>query len=541
MTAAINKRSIQNIWMVSREYENVAGSGGVKDVCCQLAEALTRSGKQLSVVLPLYGFMDPDKLGFRRTGLSFNVKMNYETADRQENVIVWVRQINNVTVYLADAARYKEKGGIYTYTEEEEAREPINRRGTSYHDYFAMNTLLQKVTLGLIIRLGEQPDIIHCHDGHTAVLPAMIREQEGFRHYFRHTGLLLTIHNAGHGFHQEVGDLGFAAAICELSSQVIRTNLLDGKFDPLLAASPYAVINTVSENYARELRETNDDGMTGWLGHRLLARQVILEGITNGINPADYDPSHPKKLGLAAAYNPGKGELDGKKKCKEAILHALGYSSRSRAAACPRDSSIKRHGWLNLKPEQPLFILVARLTHQKGIDIFCQALPVLARQNSNFQVLVLGDGSKEFENEIIAMSSTDPFKGRLCLLRGFDKKVANRVYAAGDFLLLPSRFEPCGLTDYIAQLFGTLPIVHQVGGLVKVIHNKTGISFKKLTAQSLADTMKKAIKLYNDKPRKILTMQEEAVRVINKKYTWDMVQRQYMQLYQKAAGMAEKR
>jgi starch synthase len=539
MSPSSKKQPVNNIWMVSREYEGVAGSGGVKDVCCQLAEALAGSGKQISVVLPLYGFMNPCTLGFELINLSFEVNMNYEREDRKEKVTIWSQQKNDVTIYLADSERYREKQGIYTYTAEEEAKEPINRQGSAYHDYFAMNILLQKVALGLIIRLGEQPDIIHCHDGHTAILPAMVREQDGFRHYFRKTGLLLTIHNAGHGFHQEVDDLGFARAICELSNQVIHKNLLDGRFDPLLAASPYAVINTVSSNYARELRETNDDGMTGWLGHRLLARGVTLEGITNGINPGDYDPAHSKKLGLTASYNPGKGELSGKRKCKETMLRALGYNSRSRAAACPENIAIKRHGWLNLKTEQPLFILIARLTHQKGIDIFCKALRNLLPKNKEFQVLVLGDGSKEYENEIISLTADKLFKGRVCLLQGYDNKVANRVYAAGDFLLLPSRFEPCGLTDYIAQLFGTLPIVHHVGGLVKVVDNKTGLAFKKLTPENLSRTMTRAIKLYKQKPEKILAMQQEAVLVIKKKYTWETVREEYLKLYQKSLDMIQ--
>ncbi len=165
-----------------------------------------------------------------------------------------------------------------------------------------MNVLLQKAALDLMVILEQKPDIIHCQDGHTAILPAMLREGTGYRHYFTRTGTIVTIHNAGHGYHQDVGDLSFARAICGLPYNLIQNNLLNNSFNPFLAASTFAVLNTVSENYARELRETDDDVMTGWLGHRLMARGIRLEGITNGFNPADFDTTKPKKLGLQASY-----------------------------------------------------------------------------------------------------------------------------------------------------------------------------------------------------------------------------------------------
>ncbi|MCG2823632.1 MAG: glycogen/starch synthase, partial [Desulfobulbaceae bacterium] len=293
-TASPRKAAINNVWMLTREYDGLAGAGGVKDVARQLAEALARSGRTVSVVLPLYGFMDPKQLGFAALDLGFDIDMDYAGEPRREYVRIFAKKENpspkkgTLAIYLIDAARYLEKKSVYTYTAEDEALDPLHHQGSGHFDYFAMNVLLQKAAAALMIRLKERPEIIHCHDGHTAILPAMLREAEGFRHYFAETGCVVTIHNAGTGYHQEVGDLPFAEAITGLPGSLITANLLDNKFDPFLAASTYAVMNTVSENYARELRETDDDALTGMLGHRLLARGVVLKGVTNGINPADF-------------------------------------------------------------------------------------------------------------------------------------------------------------------------------------------------------------------------------------------------------------
>lgn len=259
--------------MVTREYEGLAGAGGVKDVSRQLAEALVRARCTVTVVLPLYGCMDPRQLGFKKLpDKTLTIAMAYVDEERHETVFFWEKRLHKVRVLLVDAERFRNKQGVYTYTAAEEAVNPLHVRGSGHYDYFAMNVLLQKAALDMMLANGVRPDVIHCHDGHAALLPAMIREREGYRPFFKETGLVVTIHNAGLGYHQEVDDLPFAGAICGLPMRVINSNLLAGAFDPFLAASAHAVLNTVSENYARELQETDDDALTGFLGHALAER-----------------------------------------------------------------------------------------------------------------------------------------------------------------------------------------------------------------------------------------------------------------------------
>lgn len=535
------------IWMVTREYDKLAGAGGVKDVCRQLAEALVAYGDcAVRVILPRYGFMDPVRLGFtladaggrsgriggRRYAHTFDVDMHYAGEERRETVAIWQADLNGVRIFLVEADRFATKRAVYTYTEEDEQEVAWQRRGGGHFDYFAMNVLLQKAALDLMILLGEQADVVHCHDGHAATLPAIMREVGGYRHFFRRSGSLVTIHNAGQGYHQEVSDLVFARAVTGLPARVITRGRLGESFDPFIVAADYAILNTVSEQYGRELQQTAEDGRTGWLGHALLERGVTLAGVTNGIDPASFDPNAPDALGLAAGYNVDRGDFVGKEACKCSLLMAI-------AAGGPWEQ-VRQYGVLDIAPERPLGTFIGRLTSQKGVDILIQALHAVLPSDLSLQFLFLGSGSFEFEEALQQLAASDFGRGRVCFLKGYDATLANKVYAAGDFFVIPSRYEPCGLTDYIAQLFGNLPIVHRVGGLVKVIDGETGFSYDENTPEQLAEALAGALRLYRHQPHMLRTMRMAAVQRIRLRHTWDKVMESYLHLYRQAMIMAKK-
>lgn len=543
MSEDINS-DIRLVWLVTREYEGLAGAGGVKDVCRQLAESLVaRAGCTVRVVLPRYGFVDAAHLGFtpvdlgnrhgriaaRRFNHVFEVDMNYAAEERREQVAVWQRMMNGVQVFLVEADRFAAKRGVYTYTEIDEQEVAWQRAGGGHFDYFAMNVLLQKVALDLMILLEERPDVIHCHDGHAATLPAMMRENAGWRAYFRRTGAVVTVHNAGLGYHQETDDIEFARAVTSLPERVILSSRLGGSFDPFLAASPYAALNTVSENYGRELQETPDDARTGWLGHALLDRGVHLAGITNGIDPASFDPSRPEQLGLAAAFDVRRGELAGKKICKETLLQRVSTN-------VPWER-VKQFGSLPAEADSPLLTFIGRLTQQKGVDILIQAIDDLLLLEPLARFLVFGSGAPELEQQLELLTASEIGRNRVCFLRGFDPLLANSIYAAGDFFLIPSRYEPCGLTDYIAQLLGNLPIVHRVGGLVKVIDGETGFAYADNTPEALTQAMGRALTTYLEDPWALRTMQVAAVERIARLHTWEKVMDDYLLLYRQARRM----
>ncbi len=529
---------IRNIWMLSREYGGLAGAGGVKDVAKQLSCALARwTGRRVSVVMPLYGFIEPEADGFLplmdpihpEKQVTYDIDMNYTGEERRERVRVWQARIERVRVYLLATDRFLEKGDVYTYTREEESGDPWKKQGEGHYDYFAMNILLQKAAIELMILLGEKPDIIHCHDAHTAVLPAMINDSSWLRSYFRETGTVVTIHNAGLGYHQEVLDLPFAQALTGLPMSIIYKSLLGKNFDPFVAAGHYSVLNTVSENYARELRETMEDELTGWLGHHLLEMGVILEGVTNGIDPSEFDPRYADKIGIPASFDPLNDEiLTGKENCKKELLQQL-------QARVPCEG-VEQVGTFEGDLAQPLFTFVGRLSQQKGVDVLIGVLGKLLQANKDFYIVLLGSGGATEERQLSRLAEQKNFSGRICFLRGFDSALANRVYAAGDFLLIPSRYEPCGLTDYIAQLFGNLPIVHHVGGLVKVLDGKTGFAYKENSTDGLIAAIARAVKSYGT-PDEVRAMQRRAALQIQKKHTWSKVMKHYLELYKKAKAL----
>ena len=546
-TKKSSKAKVRNVWMVTREYDRLAGAGGVKDVCRQLSETLAEKGRvRVSVVMPRYGFMDPVALGFKSMLMpsplcpafvvgsmvdGFDVDMNYAGENRREKVAIWKREQKGVTVFLVEAERFAEKLSVYTYTAQEEKLRTWQHQGMGHYDYFAMNILLQKAALGLMLVLGERPDVIHCQDGHAAVLPAMMREIEGYRHFFRHTGAVVTIHNAGVGYHQDIEDLHFAQAVTGLPEQVIKTGLLGSVFDPFMVAAGYAMLNTVSENYALELRKTSEDARTGWLGHNLQQIGANLDGITNGINPADFDPTKPKQLGLPASFDVVKGRLAGKRTCKEILLRSLA-SRRKRA-------KVEQFGRLTKSADKPLITFVGRLTEQKGVDLLINCFTTgILNGERDFQLLVLGDGNLEMESRLSAMAESEELAGRVCFLKGYDQDLAVKIYAAGDFFLIPSLYEPCGLTDYIAQLLGNLPIVHHVGGLVKVIDGQTGFAYVEHSSVALAESLTRALALYREEPNVIRKMQQKAVLQIREKHTWGKVMVRYLDIYQQAIEKA---
>jgi len=537
-----NTQPIGSVWLVTREYAGLAGAGGVKDVSRQLAEALVDTRETtVTVIMPRYGFMDARALGFdiapvgswtgevQRVAYShgFWVDMNYAYQERREYVSLWRANINGVLVYLVEAERFAEKQGVYTYTEIEAQKQAWQRTGEGHYDYFAMNILLQKVALDAMVLLDLHPDVIHCQDGHAATLPAMMRENSGYRHYFRRTGAVVTIHNAGVGYHQEVADLSFAQSITGLPMRVVNSSLLAGCFDPFLAAAPYAIMNTVSENYARELQQTPEDARTGWLGHALLRLGVTLAGVTNGIDPKSFDPSRPELLQLNSGFDVLEGKLDGKLRCKEALLHRLNQG--------PPWEGIEQYGYLTASAQEPLCTFIGRLTPQKGVEALLESITLHLATHIKCRFLVFGSGSTVYEEQFKKLSQLG--EGRVCFLKGFDPVLANAIYAAGDFFLIPSKYEPCGLTDYMAQLLGNLPIVHHVGGLVKVIDGETGFAYDEDSAAALTQTIARAMAVYFEEPERFLQMQQAAVRRIHEQHTWSQVMTAYAALYRQSLAM----
>lgn len=539
---------ISSIVYVSREYNGLAGAGGMKDVAEGLCTATAARGIDTHIFLPYYRVIDKNiarnKIGLKlKESSRFDAAMNFSHCERREGVKIFSGQLQpNLTVHLIKAERYDylidsdstvERQGIYTYTKSEaDALGRPELEGEGYTDFFAKNVLLVKATLHALGKCQIKPDIIHCHDAHAALLPLIAQvSKDQFETYLRYVPTVITVHNAGRGYHQEIADLNLAASICGVPRELVEGCSRNGVFDPLFVGALFGTaINTVSENYARELRQTGQDWTTGWLGHTLAGYGVQLLGITNGVDPKAFNPENGTKIGLAANFSVLKGRLRGKETCKRALLKKL---ERGEA-----HEGIELHGTINYRKETPLFTFVGRLVEQKGFETLADALSLLLKEEENFQVLGLGDGGREIIKLYEHLGHEYP--GRVCISKGYNQSFANQVYAAGDFFIIPSLFEPCGMTDLFAQLMGNIPIVHRVGGLVKTLDDRFGFSYRG-DALKLLEALSRALKAYQEpEKKKLRKMQEDAVRNIIENFTWDKVfEKKYFPLYQDAAVKSE--
>ncbi len=494
------------VWHVSREYAGIAEAGGVKDVVRGLAEAHARSGGSPTVVIPRYGFI-PEELAAGAQVASFTLALPDQDKGNElfdEKVIVHQAMHAGVRLLLVHSPRYSALRDVYTYSAADEEENHWRKKGTGHWDFHQLNLILQRTALETALALDEIPDIFHCHDGHTAFLPALLREDPRFAGPFHASESVVTIHNAGKGYHQEVWDPAFAAILTGLPVEVLSKGLLNGTIDPLLLAGEYARLVTVSEQYAKELLAEHGTELTGGLGKALRERGIPLAGITNGIDPSPWDPRTPEKSGIPFGFDPTSDDLGGKILCRQALAKKLGV-----AADRPAPS--------------PLYAFVGRLTGQKGIDVLFHALRELLKNETERRFIVIGTGEKEKESMLAWLAAEPAAAGRLVFLPRYDQALASLVYASSDFFLVPSGYEPCGLTDFIAQIFGSIPIVHHVGGLVKIRDGETGFSYLEHRPEALIASIERTTRIYRDQPELLNRIRRRAFEEIFSRHTWDRV------------------
>lgn len=501
----------------AREYAEIAEAGGVKDVVHALSETSVKHEIQTTVILPYYGSIALNANLHPIATIAFSVAI----LQNEEAVQAYVVKVNGVDLVLLASKRFSEKNSIYTYTKEDEKKNPAFKAGHGFLDTHEVNILYQKALLEYLFLSKTVPDLLHCHDAHAAYIPALARESSRYQKAFSHCRMLLTIHNAGVGYHQEM-DVPFAEDLSALPHEVLLKARVHGKADPFLLASAYAKMSTVSARYADELLDPSFDSFTGGLSSAFKKNKVQVTGITNGIDLDSLDPRSMQKSLLPYEFNPMSVDVSGKKACKQSLIEALLSKSIQGIDFYAEDYfSVGR----------PLFAFHGRLTEQKGIDILLQALASFSRTHPECQFVILGQGSTVFEEKLKQLCKKHV---NIAFLKGYDKELARLLIAASDFFLVPSLFEPCGLTDLTAQAYGSLPIVHAVGGLVKIRDEETGFSFEEYSAHALEKTLHRALKLYQTDPEGLKNIRIRAFSELEKYRTWNIVfQAAYLPLYKK--------
>ena len=450
----------------SSEVFPFAKTGGLADVAGALPLALGKLGVEVKVFMPLYKGITPQ-----------SCNNNFGASSLAENVEVIF--IKNDPYYLRDHLYNTPQG--------------------DYPDNLERFSFFCRKSLEALKELDFKPDIIHCNDWQSALLPSYLKERKASDGFFKNARSLLTIHNLafqGHFAFDKFKDLGLSAEVKEDLAIYGKLNFLKGG---IITADR---VNTVSPSYAQEV-QTKEFGCG--LDHVLRTYSHKMSGILNAIDYAVWDPA--KDTSLPFPYS--ADSLNKKQGNKVAFQKELG---------------------LRTDPKAFLLGMVSRLTDQKGVDILSQVLPKILKRH---QVVILGTGDPQYH--VILQGLAEKYPQNLSLHIAFDETLAHKIYACSDVFLLPSRFEPCGLSQMISFKYATLPLVHATGGLKDTVvdyfrdkKNGCGFSFSVYSGRALLDTVAKAHSLFV-KTRDWEVLQR---RVAGLNFSWERAAREYLKLYE---------
>jgi len=497
---------VREIWLVARELGGWAEAGGIKDVVADQARAFPQIGWQTHVVLPLYGFLR-DRVA--REGRLVWTGPSAQPG-RPLGLEAWEVDQAGARLWFLASPGFEDKASLYTYTAEDEAQNPRHVRGEGFSDGFSMNLEFQWAVATWWAATGRVPPVVLGHDGHAGFLPALCRTHPVFEDRFVTTQFGLLIHNAGPGYRQEMPVGPAAEAWLGLPPAEARRSILELHYDPMVSASRHGKLATVSENYALELTTGRNDHWSGPFGRWLRTNHVPLEGITNGITTEDKDPRDPGRAGLPAGFDPLRGDWAGKTECRTRL--------RDRILLDPRGVHGRLARW-----DGALYVMQGRLTAQKGVDALEELVARALRETPRASFVIMAQGERRYEDRLVQLARTGAETGRFLFINKFEEDLARLVFAAGDFFLMPSEYEPCGLTDLKAQLFGTLPIVHRVGGLVKVLDGVTGFSYEKARGGGLWGAFLRSLDLWEVDPDQIARLRRQAFVRVLEEFQWTRI------------------
>lgn len=456
-------------------------SGGLGDVVGALPKALAKKGHEVRVVLPLWRWM-PGKFQEKMESWgSFEVKVGWRT----EYCGVETLYQDGVRYMFLDNRYYFDRPKLYGYYDDGER--------------FAW---FQQAACELMGRYNWVPDVLNCNDYHTAFMPFLLKEKYGWVGPYHHIKTVLTIHNLEFQgeYGREVMTELFGMSPERYDDGTVRYGTA---VNFMKAGILYADrVNTVSPSYAAEI-QTPEFGCH--LDEVLRMENFKLCGILNGI---DYDVNNPATdHNLAANYS--IKDLKGKAKDKAALQKEFGLPQR---------------------PDVPLIGIVSRLTYQKGFQLVVNEMENLMK--FDVQVVLLGTGYANFEHDFRWFNSVhhDKFGAKI----EFDVGLAQRIYAGADMFLMPSGFEPCGLSQMISMRYGTLPIVHQIGGLKDsvepynpITNTGTGFGFEQFSGFYMMEAIKEAMATYQQ-PKIWRHLMQNAMA---KDFSWDKQSQAYLDMY----------
>jgi starch synthase len=485
-----------SVFYISSEVEPFAKTGGLADVAGAFPQIIRELGHDIRILLPKYGFIGERKYNIydviRLRDIPIPIGKNTEQASIKSSFIT--NQRIKVQVYFFDLPKYFNRDGVYL--------DPVSKK--DYKDNDERYIALCRGAIEMLKRLGWKPDIIHCNDWQTALIPAYLKTVYKDDPFYNKIKTVFTIHNlAFQGvFPKESFDK------TGLPEDIFNQNgLATGDVMNMMKAGiVYSdVLTTVSKKYAEEI--STDEELGCGLKDLLSKRKRDLHGIINGVDYTVWDPEHDQLI----PHQFNSKTLDEKIENKKALLQSFK---------------------LPFAEQVPVIGIVSRLFDQKGIDLIAEIANDLCKNEIRF--ILLGTGEKKYHAFFTELAAKYPDKVGVKLT--FDNTLAHLIEAGSDIFLMPSRYEPCGLNQIYSMRYGTIPIVRATGGLedtVTDINPKTGkgtgFKFTPYDSKELLATIERALKVYRDQKSWGKIMKN----AMEENFSWEKSAKQYISLYKK--------
>ncbi len=481
-----------NILFVSSEVEPFIKTGGLADVSGTLPQVIKDLGHEIRIIMPRYGSISERKFKLhdviRLKDIEVPIGKDKKIANVNSSFIANVK--SKVQVYFLANKDYYDRPGIYI--------NPDSKK--DYVDNDLRFIFFCRGVLETLKRLGWQPDIIHCNDWQTGLIPAYIRTIYAHDPFFKNIRSVFTIHNLAYqGAFPESSFEKTGLPATEFNKEGVE---FYGKLNFMKAGLIYSdVITTVSEKYAEEICSSEEFGCG--LEGVLQKRKSHLHGITNGIDYSIWNPETDEHI--VKRYD--IRTLEGKAENKKELLAKFG---------------------LSYKENVPLFGIISRLVDQKGLDLIKEIADDFMKLDIQFVMLAAGE--KKYQDYFEALHKK--YSSKMGIYIGYNDDLAHLIEAGCDMYLMPSRYEPCGLNQLYSLKYGTVPIVRATGGLDDTIQdvdegNGTGFKFKKYDSKELLKTIHRALKAYHDAAgwKKIMRTG------MAQDFSWESSARKYTNLY----------
>lgn len=471
--------------------------GGLADVMGALPDEIERKGLEISIFTPLYSSIDRERFDIENTKLE-GLKVPVSSVERPFDVYTAKKPGTDIDVFFIYSEEFYGREGIYTVPE----------TGEAFDDEAERTIFFNRAVISAIKSMGIEPDVIHCNDFHSGLIPALLSIEEGGEERLGSAGTVFSIHNLAYQGYYDYDFMEKAGLDPSLFYPMSPFEFWGGVNVMKVGIRYSDIISTVSERYAEEITESEEygHGLEGVLEER----KDDLIGILNGI---DEDAWNPVKDDLIAKPF-SADDISGKEDNRIALLDEYG---------------------LKQDTGDPIIGMVSRLVDQKGFDILAESMNKIMKLR--LKLVILGTGQEKYHELYGKLQKKYP--KRLGVKLEYNNKIAHMIEAGSDFFLMPSRYEPCGLNQMYSLRYGTIPIVRATGGLADTISEISpkalkgnGFLFEDYSARALTATVKKAVKFFKNEG----AVEKVRHRIMREDHSWKRSAGKYIEIYKKAAG-----